>query len=220
MKDYNNTIPIFSAFLLAFLVLFKYPFDHCELIKTQNNRKMLKFFTISSLIIFLTSGLAVNCQSKDNVRLLLGNEWIGKYKKLKNDLENKVALVKDMEDLSEQDISDIRDSYARTSLLLENWLLQVVNTMESADQSKIETFSKGDLDADLQEGFRNLLTAYADDFTSQYEEKTGRSDNFVINLESNNELKEIPGNITWKFEREEVLAGIRPLLPNDWNSIN
>jgi hypothetical protein len=181
---------------------------------------MLKFFSISVLSLFLCTGLSVNCQSKDNIRLLMGNEWISKYKKLKNDLENKVAMVKDMEDLTEKNVADIRDSYNRTSLLLEDWLLQVVNTMESADQSKIETFTKGNLNPELQEAFRGLLTAYADDFTTQYEEITGRSDNFVVSLQSESEGKEIPGNIAWKFERDEMLAGIKPLLPNDWNSIN
>lgn len=181
---------------------------------------MLKYIATGLFAIILLSSFPAVCQSGDNGKVLYGNEWIRKYKRLKSDLENKVAKVKEMEDLSERDIEDIRDSYNRTSLLLENWLLQVVSVLETAEPAKMESFSKGSVNPELQASFGELLTAYSNDFTTLYEEKTGFSDNLVMSMESNGEVRESMTTITWKFEREELMVKIQPLLPSDWNSIN
>jgi len=181
---------------------------------------MLKYIALGIFAIILLAANPAQSQSADNGKVLYGNEWIRKYKRLKSDLENKVAKVKDMEDLSERDIEDIHDSYNRTSLLLENWLLQVVSALESAEPAKMESFSKGIVNPELQTSFGELLTAYSNDFTTLYEEKTGYRDNLVISLENNEDYKKNMTTITWKFEREEFMAKIQPLLPSDWNSIN
>ena len=182
---------------------------------------MLRLIAISVLSFFLIAESSAFAQSRETMKVLMGNEWIGRYKKLKNDLENKVARAKDMENLSEKEISDIRDSYVRTSLMLENWLMRVVESVEISNQYEIQFLSRGGLSPELQESFRGIVTSYANDFTSGFEEITGIRENLVLKL-PNNEVSQ-PGNgtaVEWKIQREDLMACIMPLLPNDWNSIN
>lgn len=191
------------------------------LIKIQNNQKMLRIIAFSVLSFFLIAESKAFAQSRETMKVLMGNEWIGRYKKLKYDLENKVARAKDMENLSEKNIADIRDNYVRTSLMLENWLMRVVESVELNSQYQIQYLSKGDLSPELQESFRGIVTSYANDFTSDYEEITGIRENLVLKL-PNHEVSQ-PGNDTaleWKIQRDDLMACIMPLLPNDWNSIN
>jgi len=182
---------------------------------------MLRVIAFSIFSFFLMAESRAFAQSRETMKVLMGNEWIGRYKKLKYDLENKVARAKDMENLSEKNIADIRDNYVRTSLMLENWLMRVVESVELNNQYQIQYLSKGDLSPELQESFRGIVTTYANDFTSDYEEITGIRENFVLRL-PNNKVSQ-SGNDTaveWKIQREDLMACIMPLLPNDWNSIN
>lgn len=182
---------------------------------------MHKTYLISAITILLILLNPIAGFTKANVKVLMTNEWIGKYKKLKSDLERKVARAKDMENLSEKNISDLRDSYARTSMMLENWLIQVVNSVGDSEPSQLEYLAKGDMSPELQNSFREILTFYADDFTTQYEEITGLRENFVVSLNSSGSDKNPDATIlNQKFEKDDLMAGIRPLLPGDWNSIN
>lgn len=181
---------------------------------------MLKYFILSALALLILGGNPGFANSKETMKVLMGNEWIGRYKKLKTDLENKVARAKDLENLSEKDIADIRDSYVRTSLMLENWLLRVVESIEINNQYQLNYLSKGDLSPELQASFRDIVTAYANDFTSGYEEITGIRDNLVLNLPSSGADNKPMAMVDWNVQHEELLACITPLLPGDWNSIN
>jgi hypothetical protein len=154
------------------------------------------------------------------MKMFMNNEWILKYKKLKNDLENKAATIKDMEELSEKNIAELKESYGRTSLMLESWLLEVVTALETAQPEQMSNLSKGNLNPELEAGFNELLTAYANDFSTQYEEVTGLTDNFVLSMNAERAETTNASPSTIKFEKNELLAGVKQLLPNDWNSVN
>ena len=179
----------------------------------------------SCLVVLIFSfllGFTAQAQTKENVKAVMASKWIGKYKKLKNDLESKAATVKEMDDISDEDFALLRKSYTETSKLLEGWLNNLVNTLEKADPATVDYFAKGELSPELQTEFQTLGTFYANDFSTLYEEITGLKTRMVISLKDNgNPERDLPpSHIVWKFDREELTAGIQSLIPADWNSIN
>ena len=183
---------------------------------------MLKKYAFPFLFLILCTSQAVQARDKENVKAVMTSKWIGKYKKLKFDLENKAATLKEMEDLSEDDYARIRTSYASTGKKLEVWLQHLITTLEKADPASTEYFAKGELNPELENEFRKLGTFYANEFSTLYDEITGTHTRPAISFDDSDEPVKVmpPSTIVWKFDREELTASIQPLIPADWNSLN
>jgi hypothetical protein len=186
---------------------------------------MLKKFTPFFFTFLLISTLPVigKCQSKENIKTVLGNQWISKYKVLKVDLENKAASVKDRNDISETDLASIQKSYNLTSGMLQVWLDDLVVILEKSEPAKMEYFTKGELCPELEIRLREIITYYSNEFNTKFEEITGQESHFVIGMPEKKETNSSipPSNITWKFEVEDITASIKkPLAPANWNSLN
>ncbi len=188
-------------------------------------KKMLKKFTPFFFAFLLVSTLPVigKGQSKENIKTVLGNQWISKYKVLKVDLENKAASVKDRNDISETELASIQKSYNLTSGMLQNWLDELVFTLEKSEPAKMEYFSRGELCPELEIRLKEIITYYSNEFNTKFEEITGQDSHFVIGMPEKKETNSSipPSNITWKFDVEDITASIKkPLAPANWNSLN
>jgi len=156
----------------------------------------------------------------DKVKALMTSKWIGKYKQLKKDIEHKAAIVKDMEQLSDEDYNTLRVSYSETSRRLEIWLQNLESTLEKGDAADVAYFSEGNLSPALDNELREIGTFYANEFSTHYEEITGIKSRSILNFNDDQAKFIPPANITWKFEHEELVTGLQPLRPLDWNSVN
>ncbi len=174
------------------------------------------------MVFILVSGVSATEKTGDNVKALMTSKWIGKYKQLKKDIENKAATVKDMDQISDEDYDALRKSYSATSRRLEGWLLNLETTLEKGDASDVDYFSKGLLNPVLENELREICTYYSNDFSTLYEEVTGIKSRSILNLNDDNEgARSVPPtNIVWKFEHQELVSGLQPLRPLDWNSVN
>ena len=186
---------------------------------------MLKKFTpfFFTFLLISTRPVIGKCQSKENIKTVLGNQWISKYKVLKVDLENKAASVKDRNDISETDLASIQKSYNITSGMLQVWLDDLVVILEKSEPAKMEYFSRGELCPELEVRLKEIITYYSNEFNTKFEEVTGLDSHFVIGIpekkETNSNIP--PSNIIWKFDVEDITASIKkPLTPANWNSLN
>ena len=183
---------------------------------------MLKLNYTLLLVFFLFSGSFASDRTSDHVKALMTSKWIGKYKQLKKDIENKAATVKDMEQISDEDYDALRKSYSETSRRLEIWLHHLEATLEKGDASDISYLAGGMLNPALENELREIGTQYANEFSTLYEEVTGLKSRGIINLNNEDEGSRSvpPTNIVWKFQHEELVASLQPLRPLDWNSVN
>jgi len=174
------------------------------------------------MVFLLVSGVSATEKTGDNVKALMTSKWIGKYKQLKKDIENKAATVKDMDQISDEDYNALRKSYSETSRHLEAWLLNLEATLEKGDASDINYFSNGLLNPVLENELREICTDYSNGFSTLYEEVTGIKSRNILNLnDEDGEGRTVPPtNIVWKFEHAELVSGLQPLRPLDWNSVN
>jgi hypothetical protein len=183
---------------------------------------MLKISYTLLMVLFLFSGAFASDKTGDNVKALMASKWIGKYKQLKKDIENKAATVKDMDQITDEDYDALRKSYSETSRRLEGWLLNLEATLEKGDASDVVFFSNGLLNPVLENELREICTFYSNEFSTLYEEVTGIKSRSIFSLNDGNDGNRTipPTNIVWKFEHDELVSGLQPLRPLDWNSVN
>lgn len=160
-------------------------------------------------------------KDKEVIRAILTNQWITKYKKLKSDLENKAAYVKNMESVSESDMKSLEKSYAETTLRLDAWLEHLVNLVAENNATCLENLSHGDLPEVLRDELQDVFTFYSNDFSTRYEEVTGLESGVAIDTP-----KKLAADINWDFPgegtvaRDLLMARVKqPLSPSSWNSI-
>jgi len=163
-------------------------------------------------------------QSKEIVKTVMTNQWITKYKKLKTDLENKAAFIKNNENVSEKDLILIRKSYTETSILLDAWVNHLVQSLEENKSGNLEQLANGDIAADLKEELQVLFTFYANDFSTKYEDITGQKSSFVVGAPTDQSGTESTASTetsqTTTIDKDVLMARIKqPLMPTDWNSI-
>lgn len=163
-------------------------------------------------------------QSKEIVKTVMTNQWITKYKKLKTDLENKAAFIKNMENISEKDLVLIKKSYAETSYLLDAWVNHLVKSLEENKSGNLEQMANGDIAPDLKAELQELFTFYANDFSTKYEDITGQKSSFVVGAPTEQNDDETTSatetaQVT-PIDKDILVARIKqPLSPSDWNSI-
>ena len=163
------------------------------------------------------------CQSNDASKTILSNSWVKKYKKLKSDLEEKAAVVKNMENLSEADLKSIEKSYKKTSKMLEEWLDHLIIALETGNKETINQLSEGSIDPVLKEELLVIYTIYANEFSTRYEEITGLEGKTVLShnrlmADGNSESSDL--NLVNKFDRSFLIATVKdPLTPSDWKAI-
>jgi hypothetical protein len=163
-------------------------------------------------------------QSKEIVKTVMTNQWITKYKKLKTDLENKAAFIKNMENISEKDLVLIKNSYSETSFLLDTWVNHLVQSLEENKSGNLEQLANGDIAPDLKAELQELFTFYANDFSTKYEDITGQKSNFVVGAPTDQAVTETTSSTenspSTTIDKDVLMARIKqPLTPSDWNSI-
>jgi len=162
-------------------------------------------------------------QSKEIVKTVMTNQWITKYKKLKTDLENKAAFIKNMENISEKDLVLIKNSYSETSFLLDTWVNHLVQSLEENKSGNLEQLANGDIAPDLKAELQKLFTFYANDFSTKYEDVTGQKSNFVVGAPTEQPVTGATNSTetpSTTIDKDVLMARIKqPLTPSDWNSI-
>jgi SPX domain protein involved in polyphosphate accumulation len=160
-------------------------------------------------------------KDKEVIRAILTNQWITKYKKLKSDLENKAAQVKNMEGISESDMKALEKSYAETTLRLDAWLEHLVNLVAENNATCLADLSHGDMPEVLRSELQEVFTFYSNDFSTRYEEVTGLDSGVAIDTPKNQ-----ADDINWEFPgegsvaRDLLMARVKqPLSPSSWSSI-
>lgn len=160
-------------------------------------------------------------KDKEVIRAILTNQWITKYKKLKSDLENKAAHVKNMKGVSESDLNSIEKSYAETTLRLDAWLEHLINLVAENNSTCLIDLSHGDMPEILKTELQEVFTFYSNDFSTRYEDVTGEESGVAIDTP-----KKQSENINWSFtsegslDREFLMARLKePLSPTSWSSI-
>lgn len=163
-------------------------------------------------------------QSKEVLQTILTNQWVMKYKKLKTDLENKAAYVKNMDKISERDLTKMKKSYNATNVLLDDWIEHLAVSIQNG--SDLEQLAHGGISEDLKKELEIIFSFYANDFSTKFEELTGQEASFVIGAPGNDNEAD-PANGTGlqptekNIDREFLTAKVKKMLvPSDWNSIN
>ncbi len=147
-----------------------------------------------------------------------------KYKKLKTDLENKAAYVKNMEKISEKDLKEMKSSFNATNIMLDEWLGHFVSSL--SEGKNIEELSSGNIAPDLKSELEEIFTFYANDFSTRFEDLTGQESRFVIGspVNADQSSKRLSAEINVSesgIDRELLTSKVKKILvPNDWNSIN
>ena len=162
-------------------------------------------------------------QSKELVRAIMTNPWVAKYKKLKRDLENKVAYLKNMDGLPEDKLNAMKKSYTQTQMRLDLWINHLTETVAGGNSDSRERLAQGDLDDNLKEELRDIFSFYSNDFIFRFEETTGQNPAYVFDTESS----EKNGNslnaqelLTEKTDKEALMSRIKNSLePLSWAAI-
>jgi hypothetical protein len=149
------------------------------------------------------------------------NQWVGKYKKLKTDLENKAIHVKNMPNVSEDDLKAIQQSYSQTSKMLDAWLDLFIASLSTNPNACLEQLSQGDIPQDLKVELQKIFTFYANDFSTRFEDITGSTANAI---EGPRDIQ--PQAVEVRFgshppiDKNTLLARFKtPLSPADWNTL-
>jgi hypothetical protein len=176
-----------------------------------------------ALPIFFLNPAGAQSKDKEVVRVIMQNQWITKYKKLKTDLENKAAYVKNLEKISDRDLGAIKGSYVETSRMLDAWLDHFVNSIHQNKASSFENLSHGEISQELKDELQTIFTFYANDFSTMYEDITGEEPKVVTNLgesETENSDSDLRISQDANIEMELLIAKVKtPLTPMAWNSI-
>lgn len=181
---------------------------------------------LSALAIALILVNPIFGQSKETAQVILNNHWVKKYKKLKNDLEDKAGFVKTAENISSSEKENIKEAYQITSKMLDSWLDHLLTKIEKKDGPFLQELSQGQMDPELKEELLEIFAFYSSEFQVLYEEVTGQNTKMVLShskLMSDNESS--GDQFSWNATAENILKEYlisnvkQPLRPADWNAL-
>lgn len=213
---------------MSFFALFKF----CSSIVIAKESQSFELFLmkknllLSALAIALILVNPIFGQSKETAQVILNNHWVKKYKKLKNDLEDKAGFVKTAENISAAEKENIKEAYQTTSKMLDSWLDHLLATIEKKDGPFMQQLSEGNMDPELKEELLEIFAYYSSEFQVMYEEVTGQNTKMVIShskLMSDN----VPSGdqASWnatpeKILKEYLISNVKqPLRPAPWNAL-
>jgi len=225
--DFNMIILINNFCYAVFFGLFKF---FRSLVNTLTSRFIKSSRTMKHKLLILLFALPLIVlnpalsQSKEVVKTIMTNQWVTKYKKLKTDLENKAAFIKNMENLSSKDLATIKKSYVETTFMLDSWLNHLVTSIQEDKTKNLEQLANGNITDDLKEELQEIFTFYANDFSTKYEDVTGIKNSAVIGSpimgQENTEISTEVYSSSSEVDMDMLLAKVKkPLSPSDWNSI-
>ncbi len=185
-------------------------------------KKLLLAFVFTLPLIF---GISAFGQSSETIKTILSNSWVKKYKKLKNDLEDKATYAKGLKNVKESDLKELERAYNKTSQKLEKWLDDVVYTIGNNPKESIELMSEGKINQQLKEELLAVFTYYSSEFLTCYEEITGDQGRNLFTHSRLMEDGQPSGTVTeadkQKIEKDELQSSFKkPLVPSEWNSLN
>lgn len=165
----------------------------------------------------------VFAQSQETVQTIMTNNWVKKYKKLKTDLENKAVHVKDMDNISKADRTNIEKSYEETSRRLELWLDNLITQIDLNNQVVLNHLASGGMEPELKSELLGIFTFYSNNFATQYEDITGEGVQAIMSNSKLMEDGEQNSNIkvpVGKVEKEFLIANVKmPLSPTAWDAL-
>lgn len=185
-------------------------------------KKILLAFVFALPFLFV---MPIHGQSSESLKTIMANSWVKKYKKLKNDLEEKASYAKGLQNVKDSDLKDLKTAYDITSKRLEKWLDDVVVSIGTNQKEALVLIADGKIDQDLKEELLSIFSYYSSEFVTRYEDITGDQGKTLLPHSKLMEDGSPCGNVA-EVEKEKIDKNFliayfkKPLVPSDWKSLN
>jgi hypothetical protein len=185
-------------------------------------KKVLLAFVFALPFLFVSP---IHGQSSESLKTIMANLWVKKYKKLKNDLEEKATYAKGLKNVKEADLEELESAYNQTSKKLETWLDDVVASIGTNQKEALVLISEGKISQELKNELLEIFTFYSNEFVTRYEDITGDRGRSLLTHSKLMEDGQPCGTMTEvekeKVDKEFLLAFFKkPLTPSNWKSLN